>query len=74
MNSISFTSVNAQLLDSNRPKSLPKNSFFSQMLNVEEEKLSDLELVARLECNLKLDKKVDLFSEILISNADQNRR
>lgn len=74
INSIFSTSANAQLLDSNWPKALPKNSSFSQMLNVEEEKLSDLKSVAGLECDFKLDKEVNLFSKILASNANQNQK
>ena len=74
INSTFFTSANALLLDSNRPKALPKNSPLCQILNVGEEKLSDLESVAGLECDLELNKEVDLFSRILASDADQNRR
>lgn len=74
MNSTSFTLANAQLSDSNRPKALHKNSSLSQMLNMEEEELSDLESVAGSECDLELDEEVDLFSRILASDADQNRR
>lgn len=44
------------------------------MLNVEEEELSDLESVARSECDIELDKDVKLFSKILVSDGDQNRR
>lgn len=74
MNSTSSTSVNVQLSNSNWPKTLPKNSPLSQMLNVEEEKLSNLELVAKSECDLELNEEVNFFSKILALNADQNGR
>lgn len=44
------------------------------MLNIEEEELSDLKSVAGLECDFELDKKINLFSGILASDADQNWR
>lgn len=66
--------ANTQLLNSNWPKTLPKNSFLSQVLNIAEEKLSDLESLARSKCNFELDKETKLLSKILTSDADQNRR
>lgn len=42
------------------------------MLNIKKEKLSDLESVAGLEYNLELNKEIDIFSEILTLNANQN--
>lgn len=74
MNSTSSILANAQLLDSNWPKALPKNNLLSKMLNIKEEKLNDLESVARSEYDLELNKEVDLFSGILASDANQNWR
>lgn len=73
MNNTTSTSVNAQLSDSNRPKALPKTSPLSQVLNAEDE-LSESESVAESECDLELDADADLFSGMLASDADQNRR
>ena len=72
MNSVLFILVNAQLLDSNRPKVLPKNSPLSQVLNVAEEKLSDSESMARSKCHLEPDEKAKLLSGILALDVDQN--
>lgn len=73
MNTTTSTSVNAHLSDSNRPKALPKTSLLSQVLNVKDE-LSESESVAESECDLELDEEADLFSGMLASDADQNRR
>lgn len=37
---------------------------------MKEEKLSNLKLITKLKYDFKLDKKVNLFSEILVLNAD----
>lgn len=73
MNNTIFILANAQLSDSNRPKALPKTSLLSQVVNTKDE-LSDSESVAKSECDFELDEEADLFSGILASNADQNRR
>lgn len=44
------------------------------MLNIEEEELSDLKLITGSKCNFELDKKVDFFSRIMASDANQNWR
>ena len=72
-NDITSTSANAQLSDSNRPKAFPKTSSLSQLINVED-KLSDLEAVAKSEGDFELDEEADLFSGMLASDADQNQK
>lgn len=45
INSILSTLANAQLLNSNQSEALPQNSPLSQMLNVAEKELSNLESI-----------------------------
>lgn len=72
-NDTTFTSANAQLSDSNQPKTLPKTSSLSQIVNAEDS-LSNLEFVAESERDFKLNEQADLFSRMLASDADQNQR
>ena len=65
MNSPFFILANAQLLKSNCLKALPKKSFLSQVLYIEEEELSDLSWVAGFEYNFQLNKEVNIFFIIL---------
>ena len=69
----SSISANAQLSDSNRPKALPKTSPLSQVLNAEDD-LSDAESIAGSEADFEYDEEANLFSGILASDADQDRR
>lgn len=78
MNSTSSISANAHFSDSNWLKILLKNTPLSQMLNVEQEELGDLESVAGSQCNLKLDKEVDFFLgfwlQMLIKIGDSKKK
>lgn len=73
MASTSATFANAQLLNSNCPKALPKANFLN-LVPIAKDKLSNLELVAGSEAGIKdkLDKKTDLFSKIFVIEIDQN--
>lgn len=73
MNKTNSTSANAQLLDSNRPKTLPKTSLLSQVINVKD-KLSDSKSVPKSDCDFELDKEANLFSGMLALDADQDQR
>lgn len=66
---ISFTSVNAQLSDSNWPKASP----LSQIINTKNS-LSNLESIAgsKGSFNTKFDEDVDLFLGVLATEVDQN--
>ncbi len=67
----STTSANAQLLNSNCLKALPKASPLSLVHDIEDE-LSNSESIAGLEGEDKLDKETDLFSRVLATEANQS--
>lgn len=66
-NDITFTLANIQISNSNWLKALSKTSFWSQIVNIKN-KLNDLEFVVKSEIDFKLNKKVEFFSKILVSN------
>lgn len=71
INNITSISANAQISDNNQPQTLLKTSSLSQIVNAKD-KLSDLELVAKLGSDLELDEEANLFFRMLVSDADQN--
>lgn len=75
-NNISSTCIalaNAQLLNSNRPKILPKARSLSIIYNLKNE-LSDSESLAGLETDYNLDEEADIFFEVLVMDTDLNRK
>lgn len=52
---------------------MPKTSLLSQVVNAKDE-LSNSKFVTKSEDDFELDEEVDLFSRILVSDADQKWR
>ncbi len=69
--SASTISANAQLSNNNCSKVLPKASPLSLVHNVENE-LSNSESIAGSEDKDEFDKEIDLFSEVVATEADQS--
>lgn len=66
------TIANAEFSDSNWPKTLPKASFLSKIINVQDGN-SNLESITRSKAKLEINEKPDVLSKLFFIEANKEQ-